>query len=469
MVGRTALAAVAATALVFAGGGLAYADNDFPDADSSLIEVVVQSESDIDKLVADGFDLAEYTRAEGDGIVVAVDATPVEIGALKQRGFGIGRTIESPEHRAVIAAERDAQRELDSRTRDYAEHGVPKSRSAVAVPGETVIQRADKFTNYAGTFLYVEAHNKAIRRVTGSQTQFTGPTLQMAYAGADGVYTPAASAMPRFIDTEPTPDEYLYNRQLIRLTGAAANIPASQMTVRVAASTGSVDTFKVKEWVGQTLPPHVAGYQQGFFNRYQDPTENRAQLDKLATDFPNLVTAVNLPHLTNGYQRKSQAILAGTGNIGSAPPAQYGAPIVESTGEITAAAPVASIPFNGTAGQRIFATVDGIPGGTTDFIFTLKNPAGQVIGGPIDTGTSPEFITNLNLPTTGTYTFEVSGYQGDLGDFTFKVQPVTVSAAEASAGAVVLTAKEWGHLGGDQITAEIKATRAPTTHRCPSP
>ena len=305
MVGRTALAAVAASALVFAGGGLAYADNDFPDADSSLIEVYVQSESDIEKLVADGFDLAEYKRVEDDQIVVAVDATPIEVGALKKRGFGLGRTIESPEHRAVIAAERDAQRELDSRALEYAENGVPKTRAAVTVPGETVIQRANKFTNYAGTFLYVEAHNKAITRV-GNTAQFTGPTLQMAYAGADGVFTPAAAAMPRFIDTDPTPDEYLYNRQLIRLTGAAANIPAAQMTVRVAASTGSVDTFKVTEWVGQTLPPHVAGYQQGFFNRYQDPTENRAQLDKLAADFPNLVTAVNLPNLTNGYQRKSR-------------------------------------------------------------------------------------------------------------------------------------------------------------------
>ncbi|RKQ93515.1 chitobiase/beta-hexosaminidase-like protein [Solirubrobacter pauli] len=458
MVGRTSLAAVFASALLLSGGGLAYADTDFPDADASLIEVHVGSESDIDALIDDGFDLAEYKRVESaNDIVVAIDAVPAEIGQLKQRGFKIGRTIETPEHREAIAAARDAQRELDSRTAEYAENGVPKTRSAVAQPGETVIQRANKFTNYAGTFLYVEAHNKAIQRVAGSNTQFTGPTLQMAYAGADGNFVPADTAMPRFIDTDTTPDEYLYNRQLIRLTGAAANIPASQMTVRVAASTGSVDTFKVTEWLGSSLPPHVAGYQQGFFTRYQDPTENRAQLDKLAAEFPNLVTAVNLPNLTNGYQRKSQAILSGTSGIGVAPPAVYGAPIAESTGEITAAAPVASIPFNGTAGQRIFATVDGIPGGSTDFIFTLKSPTGAVISGPIDTGTSPEFITNLNLPVTGTYTFEVSGYDGDLGDFTFKVQPVQVSSAEAANGAVVLTSKDWGHQGGDQITAEVKA------------
>ena len=31
------------------------------------------------------------------------------------------------------------------------------------------------------------------------------------------------------------------------------------------------------------------------------------------------MTKVNLPHLTNGYQRKSQAIMYGASAIGSAP------------------------------------------------------------------------------------------------------------------------------------------------------
>ena len=43
----------------------------------------------------------------------------------------------------------------------WAEDGVPKGRAAVAPRGETVVQRADRFTNYAGTFLYVEAYSKA--------------------------------------------------------------------------------------------------------------------------------------------------------------------------------------------------------------------------------------------------------------------------------------------------------------------
>ena len=256
--------------------------------------------------------------------------------------------------------------------------------------------------------------------------------------------------MGRFIDTDPTPDEYLYHRQLIRLTAEQAAIPASQMTVRVAASSGAVDTYKVTEWLGTTLPPNVAGYQKGFFNRYQDPTENRAQLDTLAAQFPNLVTPVNLPNLTNGYQRKSQAIMSGTSAIGSAPPAVYGTPLFSSTGEITAATPVAGIPFAGTAGQTIRATVNGIPGGSTDFILALKDPSGTVLQ-TIDTGTSPEFLTQ-SLATSGTYTYEVSGFEGDLGDFTFLIEPVIGGPISA----VVLTAKAWGHEGGDLVTSEFK-------------
>ena len=47
MVGRTSLAAFAATAMLFSGAGLAYASDELPAADTSLIEVYVDSESQI--------------------------------------------------------------------------------------------------------------------------------------------------------------------------------------------------------------------------------------------------------------------------------------------------------------------------------------------------------------------------------------------------------------------------------------
>jgi hypothetical protein len=106
--------------------------------------------------------------------------------------------------------------------------------------------------------------------------------------------------------------------------------------------------------------------------------------------------------------------------------APLGAPLIDTKGEITAAQPIAKIPFTGTAGQTIRAIVDAIPSGSTDFILTLKDPAGNIMQ-QVDTGTSPEVVVQT-LPTAGTYTFEVSGFAGDLGDFTFKVQPVLGSS-----------------------------------------
>ena len=85
MVGRTSLVAFATSALLFSGGGLAYADNDFPDADTSLIEVYVDSESDIDKLNADGFDLAEYKRVELALLVTLGGDLGTMLGALDRR------------------------------------------------------------------------------------------------------------------------------------------------------------------------------------------------------------------------------------------------------------------------------------------------------------------------------------------------------------------------------------------------
>ena len=97
-------------------------------------------------------------------------------------------------------------------------------------------------------------------------------------------------------------------------------------------------------------------------------------------------------------------------------------PKVHVDGEITAAAPVASIPYDGTAGETIRGLVDAIPSGTTDYILTLKDPDGNILQ-QVDTGTSPETVFQT-LPVTGTYTFEVSGFNGDLGDFTFDINTV---------------------------------------------
>ena len=206
------------------------------------------------------------------------------------------------------------------------------------------------------------------------------------------------------------------------------------MTIRIATAAtaggaaASVETYKVTEWLGKDLPPHVAGFKnQPFFTHYMDPTENRANLDALAASYPELMSVVNMPEKTSGYQRKSQAIMSGSNPIGAAPDVQLGAPLVDTTGEITAAQPVASIPFTATVGQTIRATVDGIPSGSTDFILTPQGPRRHH---PDDGRHGDEPGDHQpDVHVAGTYTFEILGFQGDLGDFTFKVQPTSGSAA----------------------------------------
>ncbi len=105
--------------------------------------------------------------------------------------------------------------------------------------------------------------------------------------------------------------------------------------------------------------------------------------------------------------------------------ATLGPAFLDTTGEITAADPAPSFEFTPTAdqlGKQVLFTVDGIPSGTTDLILDVVKPDGTELG-PIDTGSSPEKLaTRLDQP--GTYTITVSGFNGDTGDFTLKIEPV---------------------------------------------
>ncbi len=467
MVGRRPLIALAASVLLLVGGqSAAFAADDDGIPFEQLVQVYVPDEAAMDTVVAN-YDATEYKSVQDDGsILLAVFVTAEEKAALKAKGYEIGRVIEDSNTGAQRMKERQEIIDQEAVAADVAENGLKgakfEGRSVAAVPGQgdTVIQRAVAFTDAVGPpatrttarFLYVEAFNKSTKRVVGSNTAFTGPSLALSFAGPDGVYSTPVN-MGRFIDNQNlTPFEYMYHRQLIRLTGAYANLAAGDIQLRVATAAtaggaeASTETFPVSEWLGQGLPPHVAGFRTQFFTKYQDPTETRADLDALAAAYPELMSVVNTPELTSGYQRKAQATMNGTAGIGSTATAVFGPLLVNTTGEITAAQPVASIPFTGEAGVQYRAIVNGIPGGSTDFIFTIKDPAGNVLQ-EIDTGTSPETITQV-FATAGTFTYEVSGFQGDLGDFTLQIQEVVHSA-------VVLTTRDWGHEGGNQVQAEF--------------
>ena len=299
--------------LVLVPGATALADGSEP----RLVEVTADSAEAIERL-----ELKYDVGYIGDHTEAAVYVDDETEARLRAEGYRIGNTIEDRNTWRDRRAEIDATDAREALAKEFAQRGIPatgvvrKGKRIVPTPGETVIMRAYTFTNYAGRFLYVEAHNKA-------HTTNAGPSLQMSYAGADGVYRAPYS----FSQSGISPDgndsqtggnklndagQYMYHRITVALRGDDANLRAQDITVRVAASSGSVDESSVTEWAGSELPPRIENFQSDFISKYMDPTESYERLDGLAAQYPEIAEIVPLPNKTPGYQRPAMAMLAGT-------------------------------------------------------------------------------------------------------------------------------------------------------------
>jgi hypothetical protein len=109
------------------------------------------------------------------------------------------------------------------------------------------------------------------------------------------------------------------------------------------------------------------------------------------------------------------------------PPTPVGEPIVTGVGTVPEGG-VATFTFSGTAGQLVEIFVDEDDSTTgepiPDLVIALVDPNGVLLQ-EVDTITNPESIT-LELPTTGTYTVVVDGFEGTFGDFAYQVQEVAI-------------------------------------------
>ena len=289
----------------------------------------------------------------GDPTEAAVYIDDREEALLRAAGYTIGETVQDRGDYLERKAETAETTQSEKLASEFARKGLPSrgvmrfGEQVVNLPGDTVIQRAYTFTNYAGRFLYVEAKNK-------STTATSGPLMRSSYAGPDGVFRPAvamsnsSTGNPNNINNNGVgPDgndcsvatgqgtscgaagqqgnkvtdvgQYMYHRQLQPLLGADANLAASEIRIRVAAvaedgTEASFDEVTPVEWAGSALPPRVANFQKDFITKYLDPTETYARMDQLTAQFPDIMEAIVLPHKTTGYQRQGMAMMAGTTN-----------------------------------------------------------------------------------------------------------------------------------------------------------
>jgi hypothetical protein len=280
----------------------------FAEGESRLVKVTAASDAMIHQL-EESYDVGYVT----DHTEAAVYVTDADVAKLRALGYTIGETVEDANTWEARKREIAAVKETEALAGQFAQRGLAtsgvlhKGKRIVPLPGETVIMRAYAFTNYAGRFLYVEAHNKA-------NTTNSGPAQALSYAGPDGVYSAPAN-MSKFNDG----GQYMYHRQLISLRGAHADMLPKDLTVRVAAATGAIDTSVPVEWAGSSIPPRVATFQKDFVTKYMDPTEVYDRFDDIAEQYPGIAEMVALPNKSPGYQRPSMAMLAGTTAPGSNP------------------------------------------------------------------------------------------------------------------------------------------------------
>ena len=304
MARRGSLALAAVAAVLASSGGQAFAQ-DFHEDHEQLVEVTAPDRASATRLQID-YDVG-YMMSDLKATVVATDT---ELARLRAEGYRIGATVADESTVEERRAEREAAIRAEKLSNEFAEEGIPAKgvkrygKTIVNEPGEVVIMRAYTFTNYAGTFLYVEAHSKL-----GTTSSQTTANLSVSTAGADGVFGTAVPFTmpigggdpPRYTDA----GQYMYHRHLqpVAVTGA------DPVTVRVASDKGGVDEAPVTEWLGKSLPPHVPEFQKGFFNRYLDPTEVAERFDGLAAQFPDIAEVVNMPEQTSGYQRKATTVV----------------------------------------------------------------------------------------------------------------------------------------------------------------
>ena len=451
MVGKKSLTALCcASALLLTGAGSAWQRLTTGSRSRRWSRSTVPNQADVDSVV-EHYDAAEYKRVEDDGIDHAqrLRHRPRRRPRCKAAGYRIGAHDRGLQHRLDPhgaapggprrgGARRRPRRERHAQGRRQARRASPSSRRRATRSSSARTRSptwsARRAARTTARFLYVEAYNKSTK-VTGTTT-VSGPTLALSYAGADGVYSTTAVNMGRFIDTDPTPDDYMYHRQLIRLTRAARHPTSQTIRIATAATAGgaaaSVETFPVTEWLGKDLPPHVAGLQEpAVLHALHGPDREPRRPRRAGRGVPEPGVGrqhagedLRLPAQVAGDHGRHDRHRRGSAAHARRPAARHhGRDHGRAAGRQRSRSPA-------TAGQTIRATVDGDP-----VRLDRLHPDAQ---GPRrrrrcrrSTRARARRSSTGRYTTAGTYTFEVSGFQGDLGDFTFKVEPVHRSAATA--------------------------------------
>ncbi|TLS38474.1 M14 family metallopeptidase [Pseudalkalibacillus caeni] len=245
---------------------------------TELVKLFVPDRTELDRLVATGIDLAEHVQEHDGGYEVHAIVTPSELAGLRLKGLDV----------KTIYTKKDLERRMnESRTKAEAVAKVTAEQDEVS------ILRANYFTNYSGTFLYVEAKTSA------------GLTANVALTAKwdSGKGTELGAGGEATLQRQDDMGQYLYHSLLIPIE----KVPRQ---LKIESNLGGSQIAQVTEWVGDGKPdkqsPH---YVSDFVDHYMDAAEITERIESLANEFPELAEIVEMPNKTNGYRRHAQTIL----------------------------------------------------------------------------------------------------------------------------------------------------------------
>jgi hypothetical protein len=265
---------------------------------ASVVEIFVHDTTELDRLVATGVDLDHGVDWVEHRLRVRAVITPNEAATLKAQGFVLGHVLLGPDDSAMRIAEREAT--IAAHIQENEEFAAAAYDAATPIDiADVRIIRADYYTTLAGDqFLSVEAKWASGQDLTNALVveRDSGPGTDFGSGGQQNI--------TRFVDA----GVYLYHR-------GAAQVSAMPDRIRITSPTGDVAIAKVEEWL--PIPDDTeddAGFLKDFVTSYLTPTELYNRIHQLAADFPQIAEVIELPHRTNGYRRKAQALLDGGAN-----------------------------------------------------------------------------------------------------------------------------------------------------------
>ncbi len=137
-----------------------------------------------------------------------------------------------------------------------------------------------------------------VNNVTGAATSMTGTT---------------SATIPAMMVTQANGN--LIKPQLPASAGTASQpVPPRPYKVSVTSANGGFAEKLVKDWLGPITAGPAHRYFTGFLNRYHNSLEYYELIEELHAQFPDLTEIIDMPYITQGYDRPGMALFGGTGS-----------------------------------------------------------------------------------------------------------------------------------------------------------